>query len=147
MIYEKNSSTYPAHKKSVRYSQIFEYMFVFSKGKPKTINLISDKPNKWAGFRDFSGKLKNPVPEFSPRNNIWKYVTSFGDANGHPAPFPEKLAEDHILTWSNSNDLVFDPFSGSGTTAKMAKINSRKYIGFDTSSEYIENSNHRLSKV
>jgi site-specific DNA-methyltransferase (adenine-specific) len=92
-------------------------MFVFAKGLiPK--QLICDKPNKWAGHKDFSGKLKNPVPEFSPRNNIWKYVTSFNGVK-HPAPFPEQLAMDHILSWSKENDIVYDPFMGSGTTAKM----------------------------
>ena len=103
MIYEKNSPAFPARANSNRYTQIFEYMFVFSKGKPKC-NLICDKPNKWAGHKDFSGKLKNPVPDFSPRNNIWKYTTSFNGVK-HPAPFPEKLAEDHILTWSNPGKL------------------------------------------
>jgi site-specific DNA-methyltransferase (adenine-specific) len=99
MIYEKNSPAYPARADGNRYTQIFEYMFILSKGKPKTANLICDKPNKWAGFKDFSGKLKNPVPDFSPRNNIWRFVTSFNGVK-HPAPFPEALAQDHILTWS-----------------------------------------------
>lgn len=98
MIYEKNSPAYPARANGNRYTQIFEYMFVFSKGQPKA-SLICDKPNKWAGFKDFSGKLKNPVPDFSPRNNIWRYVTSFNGVK-HPAPFPEALAQDHILTWT-----------------------------------------------
>jgi site-specific DNA-methyltransferase (adenine-specific) len=98
MIYEKNSPAYPARADGNRYTQIFEFMFVLSKGKPEA-QLICDKPNKWAGFKDFSGKLKNPVPDFSPRNNIWRYVTSFNGVK-HPAPFPEALAQDHILTWS-----------------------------------------------
>jgi site-specific DNA-methyltransferase (adenine-specific) len=147
MIYEKNSSTYPANAKSVRYSQIFEYMFVFSKGKPKTINLISDKPNKWAGHKDFSGKLKNPVPDFSPRNNIWRYTTSFNDKTKHPAVFPEQLANDHILSWSNEGDVVLDPFMGSGTTAKMAILNNRSYIGFEISSEYCDMANKRIEEL
>ncbi|NCC82484.1 MAG: site-specific DNA-methyltransferase [Clostridia bacterium] len=144
MIYEKNSSTYPAGKKSSRYSQIFEYMFVFSKGKTKC-NLIIDKPNKWKGFKDFSGKLKNPVLDFSPRNNIWKYTTSFNGVK-HPAPFPEKLANDHILSWSNENDLVYDPFMGSGTTAKMALLNNRNFIGSEISSEYCEIAKERIKE-
>lgn len=144
MIYEKNSSTYPANSKSKRYSQIFEYMFIFSKGKIKTANLITDKKNKWAGHKDFSGKLKNPVPDFSPRNNIWKYTTSFNGVKGHPAVFPEHLANDHIITWSNDGDLVYDPFMGSGTTAKMALVNNRNYIGSEMSSEYCEIIKKRL---
>lgn len=142
MIYEKNSPAYPASAKSNRYTQIFEYMFVFAKGEvPK--NLICDKPNKWAGFKDFSGKLKNPVPEFSPRNNIWKYVTSFNGVK-HPAPFPEALANDHIISWTNENDIVYDPFMGSGTTAKMAIKNNRIFIGSEISSEYVQIANERI---
>lgn len=144
MIYEKNSSTYPANSKSNRYSQIFEYMFVFSKGKIFTSNLIKDKKNKWAGFKDFSGKLKNKVPEYSPRNNIWKYVTSFNGIKGHPAVFPEQLAHDHIISWSNENDIVYDPFLGSGTTAKAAMASNRNYIGSEISSEYCEIIKKRL---
>lgn len=143
MIYEKNSPAYPARADSNRYTQIFEYMFVFAKGKvPK--QLICDKPNKWAGHKDFSGKLKNPVPDFSPRNNIWKYTTSF---NGwkHPAPFPEALAHDHIISWSKEGDLVYDPFMGSGTTAYVTKELKREWIGSEISSEYCEMINKRLA--
>ncbi len=145
MIYEKNSSTFPAKKNGNRYTQIFEYMFVSSKGKPKTTNLICDKKNKWAGFKSFDGKIPT-VPEFSPRTNIWKYTTSFNDKTGHPAPFPEQLAKDHILSWSNENDLIYDPFIGSGTTAKMASLLNRKWIGSEISKEYIEIAEARLKK-
>jgi site-specific DNA-methyltransferase (adenine-specific) len=155
MIYEKNTSSFPAQRKGKRYTQIFEYMFVFCKGKIKTGNLICDKANKWAGHTNWGkntqrgkdGKLvktKNikPVPDFSPRNNIWRYNVGKGfnssdkDSHKHPAIFPEKLAEDHILTWTNEGDIVLDPFMGSGTTCKMAKKNGRKYIGIDMSEEY-----------
>ena len=147
MIYEKNSSTYPSSKNSVRYSQIFEYMFVFSKGKPKTTFLICDKPNKWAGYKDFSGKLKNVVPTFSPRTNIWKYTTSFNDKTGHPAVFPEKLVDDCISSWSDNGDLVYDPFMGSGTTAKIALLKHRRWIGSEISSEYVNIANDRIGKA
>jgi len=146
MIFEKNSSTYPASKSGNRYSQIFEYMFVFSKGKPKTANLICDKPNKWAGHKDFSGKLKNPVPDFSPRNNIWRYVTSFNGVK-HPAPFPEQLALDHVLTWSVEGDVVYDPFMGSGTTAKACVLTGRNYIGSEISKDYVEIAEKRLREI
>ena len=155
MIYEKNTSSFPAQRKGKRYTQIFEYMFVFCKGKIKTGNLICDKANKWAGHTNWgkntqrgkNGELKKtkdikPVPDFSPRNNIWKYNVGKGfnssdnESHKHPAIFPEKLAEDHILSWSNEGDVVLDPFLGSGTTCKMAKKNGRKYIGIDTSEEY-----------
>lgn len=155
MIYEKNTSSFPAKRTGNRYTQIFEYMFVFCKDKINTANLICDKPNKWAGHTNWGKKtdrLKNgelketndikPVPDFSPRNNIWHYNVGKGfnssdkESHEHPAIFPEKLAEDHILTWSNEDDIVLDPFSGSGTTCKMAKKNNRKYIGIDISEEY-----------
>jgi len=155
MIYEKNTSSFPAKRTGNRYTQIFEYMFVFSKDKPKTANLICDKPNKWAGHTNWgknTNRLKNgelqetsdikPVPDFSPRNNIWKYNIGKGfnssdkESHEHPAIFPEQLAEDHILSWSNEGDIILDPFSGSGTTCKMAKKHKRKYIGIDISSDY-----------
>lgn len=146
MIFEKNSSTYPASARSNRYSQIFEYMFIFSKGKPKSAKLICDKPNKWAGHKDFSGKLKNPVPDFSPRTNIWRYVTSFNGVK-HPAPFPEQLAIDHILSWSDEGDVIYDPFMGSGTTAKAAEITGRAWLGSEISSEYVETAEKRLKEM
>ena len=145
MIYEKNSSTYSASRHGNRYTQLFEFMFVFSKGKPNA-NLISDKPNKWAGHKDYSGKMNNPVAEYGVRGNIWRYVTSL-NSTGHPAPYPEALAQDHILSWSNEGDLVYDPFMGSGTTAKMAILNKRNYIGSEISSEYCDVAEKRLPWV
>ena len=160
MIYEKNSSAFPAARTSKRYTQIFEYMFVFCKGKiRKDITLLADKPNKWAGHTnwgnntqyDKDGNLKQtnnikPVPDFSLRNNIWKYSVGFNDKTGHPAVFPEQLAQDHILSWSNKGDIVLDPFMGSGTTAKMAVLNNRHYIGFDISEEYCNIARDRINK-
>lgn len=163
MIYEKNGSSFPARRDGNRYSQLFEYMFVFSKGKPKTSNLICDKANRWAGYTHFGkGSIRNkkgelvernikPIPEFSPRNNIWKYNTgknySTKDkiAFQHPAIFPEKLAGDHILTWTNEGDVVFDPMAGSGTTPKMALINGRNYVGIEISKDYCEIARTRIS--
>ena len=145
MIYEKNSSTFPARRKGNRYTQIFEYMFVFSKGKPKA-NLLCDKINKWAGYTSFDGKIP-PVPKMSPRTNIWKYVTSFDDKNDHPAVFPEELAKDHILSWSNEEDIILDIFNGSGTTCKMAYVNNRNYIGMDISEKYCEMAELRIEKT
>lgn len=152
MIYEKNSSSFPARRNGNRYTQIFEYMFVFSKGKPKTANLICDKKNKWAGSKNWglntdynkNGEKRiradiKPVPEFSPRNNIWKYSVGFNVNTGkHSAVFPFKLAEDHILSWSKENDIVFDPFLGSGTTMFAAYKNNRKFIGCEINSDYVE---------
>jgi site-specific DNA-methyltransferase (adenine-specific) len=165
MIYEKNTSSFPAKRTGNRYTQIFEYMFVFSKDKPKTANLICDKPNKWAGHINWgkntnrlkSGELQEttdikPVPDFSPRNNIWKYNIGKGfnssdkESHEHPAIFPEQLAEDHIMSWSNEGDTVLDPFSGSGTTCKMAKKNKRNYIGIDISEEYCKLAERIIAK-
>jgi len=163
MIYEKNGTSFPARRTGNRYSQIFEYMFVFSKGKPKTHNLICDKPNRWAGHSTFGvpsirnkdgtltkAKGKVIVADVSVRNNIWRYNTGKGystkDVIDHPAIFPEELAKDHIVTWSNPGDLVLDPFSGSGTTVKMAKLLERDYIGIDISQEYVELARKRIGE-
>ena len=154
MIYQKPSAAYPAHDKSVRYSQVFEYCFILSKGKPKTVNLIRDRENRWAGHTNFGtptsrkkdGSLtkskKIVVNQFGIRDNIWRIVNSrgFGQKNTevykHPATMPEGLAEGHILSWSNEGDLVLDPFMGSGTTARMAFQHQRQYIGFEIDEEY-----------
>ena len=165
MIYEKNGSPFPARRNGNRYSQIFEYMFILSKSKkPKTANLLCDKPNRWAGYTHFGkgsirqkdGTLKErqikPIPEYSPRNNIWKYNTgknySTKDAVAfeHPAIFPEGLAKDHILTWSEENDLVLDPFMGSGTTAVACMETNRKYIGFEIDPTYYDVCQRRIEQ-
>lgn len=160
MIYEKNSSSFPARRDSQRYTQIFEYMFVFVKGKiRKDITLIADKKNKWAGWTnwgqhsqyDAEGNLKKtsstkPIPEYSLRTNIWKVVVSNNDRTKHPAVMPEELAGDCILSWSVEGDTVLDPFMGSGTTAKMAMINGRNYIGFEMNTDYYKESLERVGK-
>ncbi|MGL5713050.1 MAG: DNA-methyltransferase [Paraclostridium sp.] len=153
IIYEK-SGTAPPHKN--RYFGAYEFMFVLTKGKPKTINLLKDKPNKYAGTQTFgdvtrrekdgslTNKGKKTIQEFGTRTNIWKYVNGKGFstkddvAYQHPAIFPEKLAEDHIKSWSNEGDLVLDCFLGSGTTGKMAKINNRNFIGIEKVEEYFD---------
>jgi len=162
MIYMKNGAPFPEKK---RYSQVFEYMFVFSKGKPKTVNIIKDKKNKWAGHTNFGKRVmrtkdgglkempKFEIAEYGNRYNVWNYSTgknySTKDdiAFNHPAIFPEELAEDHILTWSNEGDIILDPMVGSGTTTKMAKLNNRNYIGFDINQEYIDIANQRINGV
>lgn len=138
------------------YTQNFEYMFVLSKGVPKTINLIRDKENLSFGI-DKSGvgrrkpdgtkkiEARKPAKEFSKRNNWWYIPPQKG--NGHPAVFPEQLVNDHILTWSNEGDVVLDPFLGSGTTAKMAILNNRHYIGFEISNEYYQIAIERINQI
>lgn len=161
MIYHKNSSAFPAKRTSKRYTQIFEYMFVFVKGKIRNdITLIADKKNKWAGWTnwgqhsqyDAEGNLVKasnikPIAEFSLRTNIWKYSVSFNDKIvKHPAVFPEELARDCILSWSVEGDVVLDPFMGSGTTAKMALLNNRNYIGFEINEDYYNGILKRIDK-
>lgn len=134
------------------YSQNFEFMFIFTKGTPKTTNLICDRENKVKnrtvkvnGGLDKTGKGKSSVIQrkpFGKRNNIWRINPQKNSE--HPAPFPEQLAQDHIISWSNPGDIVLDPFMGSGTTAKMAVKTGRKYIGFEISSEYCEIARNRL---
>jgi DNA modification methylase len=147
MIWNKGTSPFQ-HKN--RYINCFEYMFVFSKGKPKTYNIIKDRKNKWAGTqihgteRQKTGYTKplsetqksKKVKDFGSRLNIWDIAPEKNNRTGHPAVFPEKIANDHIITWSNPNDIVLDPFGGSGTTAKMALKNGRKFIHIDISEEY-----------
>lgn len=162
MIYEKNGAAYPANDKSNRYSSVFEFMFILSKGKPITSNLINDKINRWAGHKTFginserqeNGNIKKRhsfiTKKVSARENIWKINNGFGYSSNdnisyeHPASFPEQLAADHIKSWSNEGDLVYDPFAGSGTTLKMAHLLKRNWIGSEISLEYCELANKRL---
>ena len=144
MIYEKNSPRFAGHHKGNRYTQIFEYMFIFTKGKPLS-QLIIDKPNKWAGHRDWSGQMRKTVAEYGVRHNIWRYVTSF-NSYGHPAPFPLALARDHIRSWTKPNEIVYDPFMGSGTTAVAAIELGRNFIGSEISARYCEVIGKRISE-
>ena len=143
---------------SNRYEPAFEYMFVLSKGKPKTFNPIKQKPayednRKKKTYHRKASDGVHSENEFTRLesvmiDNIWDIPNRGNDklAHNHPAIFPENLASEHIISWSNENDLVYDCFMGSGTTAKMAHIYKRKWIGSEISEEYVESSNKRLSK-
>ena len=150
MIWDKGSFAFPS---SNRYHQVFEYMFIFSKGKPKSINLIKDRKNLYVGERGASGRDKDGKRrqgkssvrnEYGARFNIWHYPIGGGHctkdkvAYEHPAIFPEDLAKDHIISWSNEGDIVLDPFMGSGTTAKMAQQLNRRWVGIELSKDYCE---------
>ena len=159
IIYEK-AGTAPPHKN--RYFSAFEYMFVLSKGKPKTINIIKDKPNKWAGTQTFGNvtrrerdgsltdKGRKTIAEFGVRTNIWRYVNGKGFsasnpiAYKHPAIFPEKLANDHILSWSNEGDIVMDPLMGSGTTGVACVNTNRRFIGIELNEDYFNIAQERI---
>ena len=162
MIYKRQA----AFPDVVRYYQEFEYMFVFSKGKPKTINLLRQNKSestikrnnsgihKSRHERQQNGEIKNgdlksiqrvnnaKLDDTRIRSNIWEIATGSQKSTKdkiafeHPAIFPEQLANDHILSWSNEGDLIYDPFMGSGTTAKMAIKNNRNWIGSEISDEY-----------
>lgn len=147
-----------------RYEQKFEYMFVFSKGKPKTFNPIMEKC-KYAGsdkrartFRHTGDELlethiKNKVNKEKIKGNVWYFSTGYNKSTKdkiafkHPAIFPEQLVNDHIISWSNEGDVVLDPFMGSGTTAKMAILNNRKYIGFEIEKKYCDIAEERIRLV
>ena len=142
------------------YTQNFEYMFVFSKGKPKSVNLICDKKNLSFGKKDgcltgrrnangeHKSEVRNHNHEYSRRNNWWRLVPQAEEGSSfHPAVFPEALVRDHIKSWSNEGDVVLDPFMGSGTTAKVARALGRKYIGFEISQEYVDLANKRLQET
>lgn len=162
MIYMKNSFANPS---SNRYHNIFEYMFIFSKGRPKTFNGIKDRKNKYAGqtswgrntSRQKDGTLverpRKVIAKYGMRYNVWKYNTGKGFSSKdkiafqHPAIFPEQLAIDHIKSWSNPGDLVLDPMCGSGTTCVAAKQLGRRYIGIDISSEYCKIAQDRINNI
>jgi DNA modification methylase len=155
MIYQKASG---ACGSNYAYWQVFEYMFILSRDIPKTRNLLRDRVNvkppqvvKWvAGHRnkDNSKKARRTqiLREFGVRFNVWNLDAANGvdRETEHPAQFPEALARDHILSWSNEGDLVYDPFMGSGTTAKAAHQLGRRWIGSEISAEYVELANKRL---
>ena len=143
MIWRK---TNPMPKfKHKRYSDVFEYMFVLSKGQPKTFNPLM-QPSKRAGeLYDYTAKLKTTgkvrqkktfnINSEKYRDNIWEIAVA-RNTTEHPAVFPESLVSDHIISWSNEGDIVYDPFIGSGTTALAAKKLNRSYIGSEISKEY-----------
>jgi DNA modification methylase len=156
MIWQKSTFTAVGALKT-RYAPVFEYMFVLVKGKIKTFNPIKDRPNKSFGSKfhgtnrqkDGSTKSISGVgkifSEFGQRFNIWE-IANIGNKNEkHPATFPEQLVKDHIISWSNKNDLVYDPFLGSGTTCKVAKELNRNYIGSEISKEYFDIAYNRIN--
>lgn len=159
MIWEKSTFTATGALKT-RYGQVFEYMFILSKGKIKTFNPIKDKKNKTEGYkihgtiRNADGSMRRKssigkiIQSYGVRFNVWRLNTENSSLRKfHPAIFPEQLANDHILSWSNEGDFVLDCFMGSGTTGKMAVLNNRKFVGIEKVKEYFDLSEKRINEA
>lgn len=166
MIYEKPGPPFPDFN---RYYQVFEYMFIFSKGKPLVTNLIADRRNIYAGApiarlhgdRQADGVVTEnsayriakdrKTKEIGIRFNVWRMPTSASEGNHlktqHPATFPDRLSKDHILSWSNEGDTVLDPFLGSGTTLVACKELKRNGIGIEINPKYCEIAVKRLKNT
>jgi len=159
MIWKKQTFTDTGSLR-VRYGNVFEFMFIVSKGKPKTFNALKDRKNKLPGkkksstVRQVDGSLK-PISsigkragEYGQRFNVWNINTEVSNSKRcHPAQFPEQLAHDHIISWSNKGDTVLDCFMGSGTTGKMANHLGRNFIGIELDLEYFEIAKARIKKI
>lgn len=165
MIYQKSGFNFPANN---RYHQTYEYMLCLSKGTPKTFNPLLDRKNKYPGqkahgrhrghnendYKDMSQIVKaKPIGEYGKRTNVWYYKVGGGNvtkdkiAYKHPAIFPEELAKDHILSWTNPSDIVLDPLAGSGTTLKMAKLLNRNWLGIEVNPSYYNIAMERLNNA
>ena len=147
----------------VRYTPTSHTAFVLGKGRPRSVNLLRDKPNKQAGTykptwsrrtRDGNretGKYGKEVACFGLRSDVWVYLVGNNvttkDGTKHPALMPEEMAEDLIVSWSRPGDLVFDPMSGGGTTCKMALLNHRRYLGMEIHEPYVQVARARLASA
>ncbi|TAG01224.1 MAG: site-specific DNA-methyltransferase [Cytophagia bacterium] len=155
MIYQKKNTPF---MRSNAYTNCFEFMFIFSKGSPNTFNPLKTKTvrqgkEKLVANKKTDGinnKVWGELKSEKTLINIWEYAVGLGGSTNdkiafqHSAIFPEKLATDHILSWTNENDIVVDPMTGSGTTCKMAKLYKRNFIGFDISEEYVNIAKERI---
>lgn len=144
-----------------RYENVFEYMFVLSKGKPKTSNIIKDKANKRSGevqygsirqkdgsVKKTSGYGKTKIANYGRRHNIWEiYPCKSKKERLHPAPFPLKLATDHIISWSNKKDVVLDMFMGSGSTGVACVNTGRDFVGIELDETYFQIAKERIEKA
>ncbi len=152
MIWEKTGNGCLGSQKT--YSQNFEFMFVTSKGIPKSTNLIRDRENKIksgsvsvnGGLTDGKGKYRTIQRKpYGKRNNIWRVNQQ--QKSEHPAPFPLQLAQDHIISWSNENDTVLDCFMGSGTTGVACVNTNRNFIGIELDPQYFEIAKKRIGQA
>lgn len=143
-----------------RYAPVFEYMFILSKGRPAAFNPLKDRKNKHGGTVlhgtvrqadgstvEMTGNRSKVIAEYGQRFNVWDMPAEMRRGmHNHPAPFPEPLARDHILSWSNEGDTVLDPFLGSGTTGAMAVQNGRRFVGIEISEEYLNIARSRIEQ-
>ena len=143
-----------------RYHQHFEYTFAFSKGTPQTFNPITE-PTKYRGLANMKNRGQHGSLDYEKVErtrekkigNVFCYSIGGGIstkdkiAYQHPAIFPEQLVIDQMQTWTNTNDLVYDPFMGSGTTAKIAILLGRKWLGSEISKTYVEVAEKRLKSI
>lgn len=161
MIWQKPNFSNPS---STRYHQVFEYVFILSKGKPKTFNPIKDRKNIYAGLkgsfgintvtqRDGSKKIRSSkiVEEYGMRHNVWVSKTAGQDGSAkkykHPAMFTEEFAREHIITWSNAGDNVLDCFMGSGTTGVACVNTHRNFIGIELDEGYFKSAKERIEEA
>ena len=154
MIWRKPNPSVPTES---RYYNAFEYMFVLSKGKPNALNFICDRENKTYGNSYKSDSKMNPeirkklskiktVGKYSRRHNVWDIPVGVNKTK-HPAVFPLQLAVDHIKTWSNENDIILDPFMGSGTTGVACKKLNRNFVGYEINKDYFDMAQERINNV
>lgn len=152
MYWEK--STFNAPKPNV-YHNVIEQMFIIAKQTPKTFNPIIDRRNKWENSlvkptqRYADGhtekRTEKKINKYGKRFNIWKINEEKQSHKiGHPAMFPLQLAQDHIISWSNENDIILDPFMGSGTTGVACKRLNRNFIGIELDKNYFEIAKKRI---
>jgi len=159
MLYTKNAGLRTGS--TLFYQDNFEYVFILTKTNQHTFNPIKDKVNNWQGKtsvgskREANGSLESFVATINKkgfRDNIWKYNVGYNLSSkdkiafNHPAIFPEALAYDHIISWSNKGDTIFDPMSGSGTVAKMCENLDRKWICCEISEKYCAISKKRIER-
>lgn len=163
MIYQKNGGG--AVGSNLAYWSGFEYMFVLTKGRISTFNPIKDRVNvkpprvavetQKRRTKNGGDRVRRTVArrKTGKRYNIWAYATGLNNATTntaafkHPAIFPEQLANDHILSWSNPDDVVLDCFMGSGTTGAMAVKNGRKFIGIELDPDYFKIAEERINQA
>ena len=158
MIYRKRNTPFMRRN---AYTNCYELMLVLSKGRPRVFNPLVEKTARSGmepvvankGPDAVNRKVMARLNEVKTRTNVWEYSVGLGGTTSdryafeHPAVFPERLAEDHILSWSDPGDLVLDPMCGSGTTCKMAAANGRRFVGCDVSARYAAIARRRVRSV